>query len=65
MTKGATVVTGSATGDASGNMTYQWATTDLDVVGTYSARFKATDGSGKTESFPRGYNLTIIVEPDI
>lgn len=65
MVSGATVVTGAASGDAFGVLTYQWGATDLDIVGTYAAYFIATDGAGKTESFPRGYNLEIVVVPTI
>lgn len=65
MVRGTTVVAGSAAGDASGNLTYAWGATDLDVAGTYSAYFVGTDGSGKKETFPDGTNLEIVVVPTI
>lgn len=65
MVHGSTVVTGSATGDASGNVIYAWGTHDLDIPGTYQAYFTGTDDVGKTETFPRGFNLEITVVPTI
>ena len=65
MVCGSTVVTGPATGDASGNLTYNWNSGDTNVAGTYSAVFIGTDGTGKTETFPTGSNLTVIVVPRI
>lgn len=61
MTNGSTTITGTATGDANGNLVYQWQTHDLDVAGTYAAVFVGTDGAGKTETFPTGTNLTIVI----
>lgn len=61
MVKGSTVITGAAVGDASGNLSYQWGATDLDIVGTYAGYFIATDGSGRKETLPSGYNLAIEV----
>lgn len=65
MVSGSTVVTGPASGDAQGNLTYQWGASDLAVVGTYTAYFIATDGLGKTETFPTDQNLVIEVVPTI
>jgi hypothetical protein len=65
MVRGTTVITGAATGDAAGNLTYAWATHDLDIAGTYAAAFIGTDGSGKTETFPTAGNGTVIIEPTL
>lgn len=61
MTSGATVITGAAVGDAVGNLTYQWATHDLDTTGTYAAHFTATDGAGRKEVFPTDNDIEIVV----
>lgn len=65
MVKGSTVIgtLGTVTADALGNVSYQWADTDLDIPGTYQAYFIGTDGSGRKEVFPRAYNLVIVVVP--
>ncbi len=63
MVSGSTVIDGTADGDASGNLTYQWQTGDLDVLGTYEGYFIGTDGSGKTQTFPDTINLVIVVVP--
>ncbi len=60
---GAVTINGTATGDADGNLSYQWQTHDLDAAGTYAAVFRGTDGSGRIETFPRARNLTVIVVP--
>lgn len=57
-----TVVTGSAVGDALGNLTYQWATGNLNVIDTYDAAFTATDGSGRPEIMP---TESSIAEPNL
>ena len=63
MVSGATVVTGTATGDAQGNLTYPWGATDLALPGTYAATFTGTDAGSKKGTMPSGFNLTIIVIP--
>ena len=65
MVNGAVVIAGPASGDATGNLTYAWGATDLDVPGTYTAYFIGTDGAGKKETFPDGLNLEIVVVPTI
>lgn len=65
MVSGSTVVTGTATGDAHGNLSYAWQAGDTNVPGTYEAVFIATDDSGKLQTFPTDTNLTIVVTPDI
>jgi hypothetical protein len=65
MVSGSTIITGPATGDASGNLVYQWQSGDLDTVGTYVAYFIGTDAGGETETFPDGTNLSITVVPVI
>lgn len=57
--------TGTATGNAQGELEYAWAAGDTAEVGTYAAVFIATDGSGKTQTFPTGTNLEVIVVPAI
>lgn len=61
MVSGATVVTGSATGDALGNLSYAWQAGDTDVVGTYAVVFVGTTAGGRVQTFPTGTNLTIEV----
>ncbi len=65
MVCGATVVTGPASGDANGNLTYNLGASDTAVPGTYSAYFIATDGTGKVETLPTGENLTVVIVPTI
>jgi len=61
MVSGSTVVTGVATGDVNGLLTYAWGSGDLAVVGVYDAVFLATDGTGRVQTFPTGTNLKIEV----
>lgn len=67
MVKGSLVIgsAGTVSADASGNLSYEWGTGDLDVADTYEAYFVGTDGSGREEVFPRAYNLVVIVVPRI
>ncbi len=59
------IAAGAATGDANGNLSYAWAAGDTDTVGEYEAVFKATDGTGKVQTFPTGYNLKVVIGPDL
>jgi hypothetical protein len=54
-------IQGTATGDAQGNLAYQWTGDDTDVIGAYEAAFVATDGSGRTQTFPSEANLKIEI----
>lgn len=65
MVNGETVVTGPASGDASGNLSYAWASGDTDVPGTYAAVFIAVDGTGRQETFPTDSNIEIVIIPAI
>lgn len=65
MVSGSTVVHGTASGDASGNLTYEFAAGDTAVIGTYSACFVATDPAGKVETFPTSNNLSVVIVPAI
>ena len=65
MVCGSTVVTGTASGDASGNLTYNLGASDTAVAGTYNAYFIGTDGLGNKETFPTGENLTVVVVPTV
>ena len=60
-----TTITGPATGDNAGNLSYVWQTGDTDVAGTYEAVFEGIDGAGKPETFPTKYNLVVVVFPAI
>lgn len=51
----------AATGNANGELEYAWAAGDTDTVGEYVAVFKATDGSGKVQTFPTRTNLAVVV----
>lgn len=55
------IAAGTATGDANGNLSYAWASGDTDTVGEYEAVFKATDGTGKVQTFPTKYNLKVSI----
>ncbi len=55
----------AATGDANGNLEYAWADGDTDTPGTYTAVFIATDGAGKTQTFPTASNLTVVIVPEL
>ncbi len=60
------VVTGSASGDASGTLIYDWAAGDLAVPGNYEAVFTGIDPAGRRATFPTGpENIDIVVVPDI
>ena len=61
MVSGSHVVTGPATGDSQGRLTYAWQVGDLDVIGTYQAYFIASDGAARTETIPDVTNLEITV----
>lgn len=65
MVSGNVVVQGTATGDASGNLSYTPAPTDFSVAGVYNACFVATDGLGNKETFPSGDNLQVTVVASI
>lgn len=52
---------GAATGNANGELEYAWAAGDTDTVGEYQAVFKATDGTGKVQTFPTKTNLVVVV----
>ncbi|HET9893218.1 MAG TPA: hypothetical protein VFQ42_22260 [Mycobacterium sp.] len=65
MVKGSTVITGTATGDALGNLTYQWQSGDTAIAGTYAATFHGVDGGGRPQTFPTDRNLTVVIVPAI
>lgn len=65
MVNGATVITGAASGDAQGNLTYNWGASDTATPGTYAAVFIATDSGGKKQTFPTGDNLQVVIVPSI
>lgn len=58
---GPVTVEGAATGDASGNLTYQWQAGQTGTIGDYEATFTGVDGSGKAQTFPQGANLRITI----
>lgn len=58
---GPVTITGAATGDALGNLSYTWAAGNTATVGEYQAVWIATDGSGKTQTFPQGASLTVTI----
>lgn len=59
---GETVIEGTATGNADGELEYEWQANDTAIAGTYEAVFIATDGAGRTQTFPSGENLRVIVK---
>lgn len=60
---GPTDITGAATGDALGVLTYIWQPGDTDIPGTYEAHFDGVRGDGKTARFPTSGSMTIVIEP--
>lgn len=59
------IAAGTATGDVNGNLSYAWAAGDTDTVGEYEVVFRALDGTGKRQTFPTGYNLRVVIVPDL
>lgn len=62
---GSPIITGSAVGDAQGNLSYPWASGDTAVPGMYAAVFKGIDSGGKVQTFPTDENLSIEIVPAI
>lgn len=57
-----TVVTGAATGDDLGNLTYNWAAGNTTKVGIYAAVFIGTVTAGaKPQTFPTDSNLVVEI----
>lgn len=48
-----------------GQFLYEWAAPDTDSDGVYQGEFEALEPSGRKRTFPKGRNLTIIVNPDL
>lgn len=63
MVSGSTVITGPATGDANGNLTYTWQAGDTAVPGTYEACFIGTTAGGQVQTLPSSTHLTIVILP--
>ena len=61
MVCGTSVVTGVASGDVNGNLTYNWGASDTAVVGKYAAYFIGTDTNGKIAYFPSDQDLVVDV----
>ena len=49
---------------ATGQVSYSWATADVDAAGTYEAQFIRTV-SGKTEHFPTGEKLIVVFKNEV
>src|SRR5262245_12724747 len=58
---GSPTVTGSATGDALGNVTYTWVAGDTATKGTYQGYFIGTTAGGKTQRFPTTGVVSVLV----
>lgn len=59
---------GSMTFDAdrtTGKVSYDWAPTDLDTIGTYKAEVEITWSNGDKQTFPGDAYLTIVVVADV
>ena len=66
-TTGAPQVTGTMeiTDAANGRVTYDWATGDTALVGTYDVEHAVTWGDGTVEVFPNVGYETVIVNDDL
>lgn len=60
---GPVVVTGSATGDDAGLLTYPWVAGDTDTPGAYDAVFRGTALDGNRQTWPTTGAITIIIDP--
>ncbi len=58
---GPTTITGTAVGDAIGNLTYTFTAGQTATVGDYVATFRGVDGSGKAQTFPEGTRLRVRI----
>lgn len=60
--EGPTTITGPATGDSNGVLTFVWGAGTTDVPGSYEGRFRGTSPDGKPRTFPTsGYIPVEIV----
>jgi hypothetical protein len=60
---GVRTISGPATGDAAGNLGYDWNVGDTDYPGMQVGIFRAWDVNGKSQSFPTVDGLPIYVVP--
>lgn len=58
---GPATITGSATGDALGNLEYIWQSGDTAICGNYLAVFVGTDSAGKTQTLPSVTDIPIQI----
>jgi hypothetical protein len=56
-------ITGPATGDADGLLSYQWNPADTDIAGTYEGKFFGNDPDGYQQTFPTKGFITIEITP--
>lgn len=61
MIKGATTVTGAATGNEAGLLTYQWSPGDTAIPGRYLGTFHGTSPEGFEQTFPTKGSIQIDV----
>lgn len=60
---GPVLVTGAATGDDTGLLTYAWIAGDTATPGTYEAVFRGTALDGNHQTFPTSGSITVIIDP--
>lgn len=60
---GLPTITGPATGDAAGILSYQWQPGDTDTPGTYEGKFFGNDPSGFQQTFPTKGFVAIEITP--
>lgn len=61
MVSGATEIEGSCSGNANGEIEYEWADGDTDTLGSYAVVFTGVDADGREQTIPTRENLTIEV----
>lgn len=57
--------TTTVTGDADGNVTYEWQPGDTDTAGKFQAEVRVTTASGGKQTFPNEGYLIGVIEPTL
>lgn len=59
------IITGAATYDDAGNLTYQWQAGDTDTPGNYVITFLGVDDAGREQTIPTAGNIAATIIPRI